>query len=1646
MKRGGARLCWHTPHTHERALAAPITVHSPVVDGDAIDLYAPPPAMTIQELLRTLADNSSTAHGKGAAFERFNRKYLMTDPVFKRQFAEVWLWMDWPHRGSQPDTGIDLVGRRRDGSGFCAIQCKFYGTDHTMQKSDIDSFFTASGKTFQVDGESQSFTSRLIISTTDKWSKHAEEAIRGQTIPTTRFGISSFEESGIDWKQFDISRPEEMTLLAKKVIRPHQQSALDDVVQGFKTSERGKYISACGTGKTFTSLKIAEALVPDGGCALFLVPSISLLSQTIREWVNEADRSLNALPVCSDSRVSRVGGDEDISTHDLAFPATTHPDRIVKAAKSASGQGSFTVIFSTYHSIEAVAEAQSNGLPDFDLIICDEAHRTTGFKAEGDDESHFVRVHDQDFIRGQKRLYMTATPKIFSGAIKAKADAANGLLFSMDDEAKFGPELHTLGFSEAVERGLLCDYKVMVLAVDEKSVTRAFQTQIADANHEITLDDAVKITGCWNGLARRFGNADDEETDSEAPVPMKRAVAFSNTIKQSQRFTELFNGMTEDYRQAHGREKFLACEVDHVDGSHNALKRNGKLDWLRQDAEDYTCRILSNARCLSEGVDVPALDAVMFLNPRKSIVDVVQSVGRVMRRAPGKKYGYVILPIGIPSDIAPEEALKDHDQYKVVWQVLQALRAHDDRFDITVNQIELNQSRPTKIQFIGIGDGDGEVEGGGPDLPDSHDVQMAFHLPSIDDWRDAIFARIVEKCGDRRYWENWASDVSKIAERHMSRIRGLLDKPTSEHREAFDAFLAGLRENLNPNVSQDDAIEMLSQHLITKPVFEALFLEYSFAERNPVSISMEKILAVMDGQAMEKETEALDKFYKSVRRRAEGIDNAEGKQRIITELYENFFTAAFKKVADRLGIVYTPLEIVDFITHSADEALRKEFGVGFTDQGVHVLDPFTGTGTFMVRLLTSGLIRPEDIARKYSDELHCNEIVLLAYYIAAINVEEAYHGQVGGDYKAFPGIVLADTFQMTENEGMLDGVVFPENNERATRQTGSDIRVIIGNPPYSAGQSSANDDNQNLKYPRLDNSIRRTYAEQSSAKLKNSLYDSYIRAIRWASDRIEDRGLICYVTNGSFIDGNAADGLRKTLLDEFTSVYVFNLRGNARLQGEPRSMEGGGVFGSGSRTPVAITLLVRNPDHEGPHKLYYHDIGDYLSREQKLETVSDFGSLSGVSWKEVATNKHGDWINQRDPAFAKFLPLGSKGKGEIRTLFETYSSGIKSNRDAWVYNSSRPKLVDTISGMVTYFNQQVEAYRAACEGLAKNQRPKAKDFIDYDSTKLTWTRELVKDLSQHKSGTFDLDHVRPSMYRPFFKQWLYFDRQFNNTVYLMPSLFPTGAGGENLVIAVTGKGSNKPFSALLVDYTADLEMVSKGQCFPMYVFDDEEGAMGTPTFFEDGEEDNEQPFRSSAISLGALERFQGTYDDPNITADDLFFYVYGILHSSEYRKRFATTLHKQLPRIPYAKNFWAFSTAGRDLARWHLNYESVDPYPLDEVRVQLEIDPCEVYRVEKMRYDKVGKKEDNSSIIYNDHVTIGGIPDEAHEYIVNGKSALSWIMERYAVTTDKNSGITNDPNDWSDDPRYIFDLVHRIVRVSVETVKIVKNLPPLEEA
>ena len=1643
---------------------------------------------TFAQILNKFRQDAFSERDKGYRFERLMQAYLKTTTLYANLFEEVWLWTEFPFHDQfgGKDTGIDLVARTVEGE-YWAIQCKCYAANAFINKPDVDTFLSTSGKRFETESGMTGFVQRLWISTTNKWNSTAEQTIRNQNPPVTRLNLIDLENDDVDWNSLEqgifgmASRSKPFT------IREHQQQAIDQTHAYFKIDEvtgqpahtRGKLIMACGTGKTFTSLRIAENETGGRGLVLFLVPSIALLGQTLRSWLQQALEPMMAVCICSDPQVSKQTEKNDNDTTsvvDLALPASTDVPSIVKQLQHARQHNveGLTVVFSTYQSIEVISRAQQQLLKEtgdafgtFDLIICDEAHRTTGVTLKDETESAFVRVHNNDFLRAVRRIYMTATPRLYTDETKKRAEENSAVLCSMDDRSMYGDEIYRIGFGEAVKQELLSDYKVLILAVGEKDITPTLQNALTREDGTIDADDPSKLIGCINALSKKVLGADEEFVKGSDPLPMRRAVAFCSSIKASKAIANAFTDYKDLYMEDI-REEDRATMVDvvahHVDGSMSATKRDEELMWLKEQPEnERECRMLTNARCLSEGVDVPSLDAVVFISPKNSQVDVVQSVGRVMRRSEGKKYGYIIIPVVVPANAEGDKVLENHPNFKVVWTVLNALRAHDDRFNAEVNKIELSKKKPKNILFGGVGasrkDEDQHSDGDSKPRAESAAEQLATQLSmSFNDLQNVFYAKLVTKVGTKRYWELWAKDIAQIAEQHIERIKALI-ADNGKHRRAFDQLMRGLRRNINPGLSEQDAIEMLSQHIISRPVFEALFENYQFAASNPISRSMQKMLDLLDDETKtEEEHQKLQKFYDYVRDTVGNIHEADARQRIIVELYDKFFKVASPRTVEKLGIVYTPVEVVDFIIRSVGYILQREFGRSLSDENVHILDPFTGTGTFITRLLQSGLISREALERKYGREIHANEIVLMAYYIASVNIENVFHDLMGPDteYRPFGGICLTDTFQLGEEaaDENLYSEQFPTNSRRVIEQKKRRITVIVGNPPYSIGQKSANDNTQNEYYPTLDSRIINTYRAESEIKSATSvkaLRDSYIKAFRWASDRLDKKegGIIGFVTNGAYLDGISQDGMRKCLQREFSSIYIFNLRGNQRTSGELSRKEGGKIFGSGSRTPIAITILVKKPKaSDDAACIYYHDIGDYLSREEKLNILHNMGDISNplMQWVTITPNEHGDWLNKRNELFKLYTPIDpdKKFNDRAKSFFTTYAIGVATNRDAWVYNFSRAKVHANMSSMIDFYNQEVERY------FQSDKSDKIEDFICKDPTKISWTAILINRAKKHQTFNFDQSNLRMGYYRPFCKQNLYFNRYFNEAIGLSPKLFPT-PNHRNLVICVSGIGASKDFSVLITDLIPCLDMVEKSQCFPLYWYDDSTADIAD--LFSAQQSDADRYVRRDGVTDWVLSTARKQYGS-RVTKEDIFYYVYGILHASDYRTTFAADLKKSLPRLPLVESpddFWAFSRAGRSLAELHLGYERVEPYagcrtiysPLtnrgDEISYLID---------DKMRFGKLDSKTADKRIIhYNAGITIENIPLEAYDYVVNGKSAIEWVMERYAVKTDPASQIENNPNDWCrehDDPKYIYNLLLRLITVSLETMKIVRSLPKLK--
>ncbi len=1596
----------------------------------------------IKEKLQAIPNS----HDKGSWFEKVSKHFLLEHDS-ANEYESIDLWYDWELRGNERDKGIDIVIQTTS-KEYIAVQCKFH--QNSISYNDISPFLT---QLLSGVGEVR-FKKGIIISTSNLTSEASKaiEQIRsaGKDIDIDIISEEDFIYSRIDWEKFDPTKTQdELPLCDKKKPRTHQQEAINATKEYFSDPKnaRGKLIMACGTGKTYTSLKIMEALDPK--ITLFLAPSIALLSQTFREYAQEKSDPFYASIVCSDDKVgqSKNEDNDDIKFSELPIKPSTRLEDILSTYEKAQKENKRFIIFSTYQSTLRIKEAQEAGLGEIDLIICDEAHRTVGAMYstnERDDKNAFTLCHSDENIKAKKRLYMTATPKVYSESSKAKAKEKDNVIYSMDDAETFGEEIYTLNFERAIALDLLTDYKVIILAVRSENlsgVTNSVNKKISQLEAKGTKLDkklinnefVCKIVGTHKGLAKQDLIALDDENKEDNDLKSKkdtfvsqRAISFCKSIQTSKNIKDSFETIMECYDEELKKKSFknLEIKIDHIDGTMNCKERLEKLENLNQ-FKPNTCKVLSNARCLSEGVDVPALDSVIFFDGKSAMVDIIQAVGRVMRKAKNKKRGYIILPIALTeSEIKNLDEAVKNTNFKNIWKVLKALRSHDTSL---VDEATFKE----KIKIFGSNDEsnpDDEEELQKDKTEQSpNDPKQAqktlFDAIFLKDLANAVYNVMPTKLGDRNYWENFAKKTGNIAKTLNNRLKELFGK----NPEIFDNFLTSLRDNIHQSIKEQEALDMIISHIITKPIFDALFGDNI---KNPIAKALDKMVLKLSDLGLEGETKDLKNLYESVKTEAARAKSPKSQQELIKNLYNTFFKEAFSKQSQKLGIVYTPIEVVDFILRATNGILKKHFNTDFNDKNITIFDPFTGTGSFIARLLSkdNDLISDEALKEKFLNHLFAFDIVLLSYYIALINITQAAQNR-DSSLKNFKNIALTDSLDYLEEKSTKG--VFPlfedlkENKEIKTTLANQKIQVIIGNPPYSSGAKSENDNNQNLSHPKLEKWVYETYGKNSTAKVGNSTRDTLIHSIRMASDLLKDKGVLGFVVNGSFIDSKSADGFRKCVAQEFSHLYVLNLRGNQRTSGEVSKKEGGKIFDSGSRATVAIIFFVKDKSVQNS-AIHYYEVEDYLKRETKLHLLANFENLESVPFKEIVPNDKGDWINQRNDGFEKLIPLKRDKKLKIlNTIFDLDSGGVVSGRDPWVYNFSQETLKQSVQNCIDTYNADLkrfnERYREAFKERTKGVKPADRykhlndKEITTDKTKIAWTdglkNKLIRNENLPESST---ERIRLALYRPFNKQWLYWDKTWNDRQYHKPKIFPDKSA-RNVVINI-GCGNGKDFSALVSDFISDFGLISSNQAYPLYYYDD----LGN---------------RYNAISGYALNLFRRHYKDNAITEEEIFYYIYAIFHHKGYLEKYKNSLTKEAPRIALSEDFKELSVLGKELAELHLNYESGEMHESVEYNLLENAEVEGYYDVVKMKKDKKG-----DSIIYNDHITITKIPKKAFGYVVNGKSAIDWVIERYQKTTDdKGSLIENNPNDYAGG-KYIFELLCRVIKLSVKSVDLIEKI------
>lgn len=1400
---------------------------------------------------------------------------------------------------------------------------------------------------------------------------------------------------------------------------------------------------ACGTGKTYTSLKIMEALNPK--ITLFLAPSIALLSQTFREYAQEKSEPFYASIVCSDDKVgsSKNEDNDDINFSELPLKPSTRLEDILSVYEKAQKENKRFIIFSTYQSALRIKEAQEAGLNGIDLIICDEAHRTVGAmysSNERDDKNAFTLCHSDEHIKAKKRLYMTATPKVYSESSKAKAKEKDNVIYSMDDGEIFGEEIYTLNFSKAIASDLLTDYKVIILAVRKENlsgVTNSVNKKISQLKAEGTKLDkklinnefVCKIVGTHKGLAKQDLIVLDEENKEDNDLqnqydtaPSQRAINFCKSINMSKNIKDSFETIMECYDEELKKKSFknLKITIDHVDGTMNCKDRLGKLEELNK-FEPNTCKVLSNARCLSEGVDVPALDSIVFFDGKSAMVDIIQAVGRVMRKAKHKKRGYIILPIALEeSEIQNLDEAVNNTNFKNIWKVIKALRSHDPSL---VDEATFKE----KIKIFGSDDTsnpDDEEELQKDKTEQSpNDPKQAqktlFDAILLQDLADAMYNVMPTKLGDRNYWENFTKKTGNIARTLNNRLKIIFEK----NPEFFHGFLDSLRGNIHQNIKEEEALDMITSHIITKPIFDALFGDNI---QNPIAKALDKMVQKLATLGLEGETKDLKNLYESVKTEALHAKSQKSQQELIKNLYNTFFKEAFRKQSEKLGIVYTPIEVVDFILRATNGILKKHFHTDFNDKNITIFDPFTGTGSFIARLLSkeNELISDEALKEKFQKNLFAFDIVLLSYYIALINITQAAQNR-DSSLTNFKNIALTDSLDYLEEKN--DKGVFSlfydlkENKEIKDTLAGQNIRVIIGNPPYSAGAKNENDNNQNLSHPKLEKEVYEKYGKNSTAKVGKATRDALIQSIRMASDLLKDKGVIGFVVNGSFIDSKSTDGFRKCVAKEFSHLYVLNLRGNARTSGEERKKEGDGIFDSGSRATIAIVFFVK--DKSAPdNTIFYYEAGDYLKREAKLNLLAGFENLDLVPFKEIVPNDKGDWINQRNDDFEKLIPLKREKTLQNPSVFDINSLGVASGRDPWVYNFSPNTLkqsvqtcIDTYNADLKRFNARFrEAFKQRTKGiksgdLYKNLNDKE---ITTDKTKIAWVQNLKTQLIKGKKlDDFSQEKISVSLYRPFNKQYFYYERELAWSFHSMKKIFPD-KDAQNVVINTSSMASRN-FSCLIANEITDVQTMANNQAYPLYYYDD----LGN---------------RYNAISGYVLNLFRRHYKDNSITEEEIFYYIYAIFHHKGYLEKYKNSLAKEAPRIALSEDFKELSMLGKELGELHLNYESGEMHTSVKYTTLMNAEIEGYYDVEKMT-----KKGDR--ILYNKNIAITKIPKKAFDYVVNGKSAIDWVIERYQKTMDKESLIENNPNDYAGG-QYVFELLCRVIKLSEKSVDLIEKI------
>jgi predicted helicase len=842
--------------------------------------------------------------------------------------------------------------------------------------------------------------------------------------------------------------------------------------------------------------------------------------------------------------------------------------------------------------------------------------------------------------------------------------------------------------------------------------------------------------------------------------------------------------------------------------------------------------------------------------------------------------------------------------------------------------------------------------------------------------------------------------------------------------EARDKFLEHCREEINPEFTPDDVREMIIQHILTEEIFNAVFDETHFHRENNIARELENVIGTFfTGETRRNTLEGIKHYYSVISNNARNMADHHEKQKFLKVIYENFYKTYNPKAADRLGVVYTPNEIVNFMIESTDYLLQKHFGKTLADKNVEILDPATGTGTFICDIID--YIPKQYLLYKYKNEIHANEVAILPYYVANLNIEYTYKQKMGY-YEEFPNLCFVDTLDNTgalkyKGQQVQMFGFSSENASRIKRQNEKKISVIIGNPPYNANQKNENENNKNREYPYVDKRIKDTYIKESTAQ-KTKLYDMYARFYRWAMDRVDKNGIIAFITNRSFINSRTFDGFRKCINNDFSECYIIDTKSDVRMNPKIAGTTHN-VFGI--QTGVALMFLVKKELQEGKCKIYYTEMQDEWRKEVKLDWLRDH-ELKTTTFDNITPDKNNNWINLADNDFESLLPLANKetklGNGG-KAVFELYSLGIVTARDEWVYDDNKEYLTNKVNFIINAYNKDKNKHKGKSKEDIRNA-------IDYS---IKWSRAVKNDLRNGKTFKFNSSLIIDSLYRPFVKKKLYFSKELNEMQYQLNQIPFTN---NNLICFVTG--NRLEFSLIGTNCLPNYAIYSldPNQCLPLYRF-------------------NKNGERIENITDWGLEQFKTNYKDKKIKKEDIFHYVYGVLHNPAYRKKYELNLKREFPRIPFYKDFWKWAKWGKELMNLHINYEEAKLFPIKRIDIKVTEkkqkqkeffpkvkEPEPMFGIKPKIKVKLKADKTAGTIELDGITTLKGIPKEAWEYKLGNRSAIEWILDQYKEKKPKDPTIAEKFNSYrfADHKEEVIELIRKVTTVSMETMAIINRM------